>query len=136
MQTWTLTIKMEKNKVDNLTKKVVYLFKKYARENGFWEEYKKLSFPLNDKNNQKTFIQVVDENEPVTLIQNAKAFCSWPSHFTTKGLYWSLLSSNWAKICVKEKLYRNKRNCFFYIDTNIYLSREEKLELLGDYWNY
>lgn len=127
---------MEQNNCDDIIKKTVYLFKKYAREKGFWEEYKRLSNPLNYKNHPRTFLQIVKDNEPVKLIQNTSVFCSWPSICTFNGLYWSKLSADWVRICVKEKLYWNKKACFKYIDMSIFMSRSEKLKLLGDYYNY
>ena len=126
---------MKKNKVvDDLTKKVVYLFKQYARKEGFWEEYKKLSSPLNDKRNPKTFIQVVEENEPVKLIQNCYAFCSWPCSFTSHGKTWERLSADWARICIRENLYRSESIMYTYIDMNIPIARQEKRRLLEEYW--
>lgn len=130
---------MEQNNCDDVTKRTVYFFKKYAREKGFWEEYKALSIPLNKprcrlSSSRKpiSFIEVVNEYEPVKLIQNANAFCHWPSLVTKNGLRWSILSAYWAKICVKEKLYRNKTKSLEYIVQNIRINSQERKDLLSE----
>ena len=57
-----------------IAKKTIYFFKKFAREKGFWEEYKKLSHPLNNKG--LTFIDLVSRVilEPLTQIPLPPAF--------------------------------------------------------------
>ena len=127
---------MKQNSCDEVTKRTVYFFKKYAREKEFWEEYKALSTPLNPpryrfSSDRKpiTFIDVVKEYEPVKLIQNVSAFCSWPSTHTKSGLTWASLSADWAKICIKEKLYRDKKLSFNYIANNIAISDAERRKL-------
>ena len=90
-----------------IAKKAIYLFKKFARKKGFWEEYKKLSRPLNDK---ITFIDLVSRviTEPIELIQSSTYFCSWPRSYTKNGIKWRDLSYEWAKICVENELWYHK----------------------------
>lgn len=91
-----------------IAKKTIYFFKKFAREKGFWEEYKKLSRPLNNKG--LTFIDLVSRVilEPIELIQSSVYFCCWPSNITKKGILWRNLSYEWAKICAENELWYDK----------------------------
>lgn len=91
-----------------IAKKAIYLFKKFARKKGFWEEYKKLSVPLNNKG--ITFIDLVSRMipEPIGLIQSSTYFCHWPNSYTKNGIEWCNLSYEWAKICAKNELWYNK----------------------------
>lgn len=91
-----------------IAKKAIYLFKKFARKKRFWEEYKKLSHPLNDEG--ITFIDLVSRviPEPIELIQSATYFCHWPSFYTENGIRWCDLSYKWAKICAENELWYNK----------------------------
>ena len=84
-----------------IVKKTIYFFKKFARKKGFWEEYKKLSLPLNYKG--ITFIDLVSRviTEPIELIQSSTYFCHWPSYFAKNGIKWCDLSYEWAKICAE-----------------------------------
>lgn len=91
-----------------IAKKTIYFFKKFAREKGFWEEYKKLSCPLNNKG--ITFIDLVSKEiqEPIELIQSSTYFCTWSSNITKKGILWRNLSYEWAKICAENELWYDK----------------------------
>jgi hypothetical protein len=91
-----------------IAKKAIYLFKKFARKKGFWEEYKKLSLPLNKKG--ITFIDLVSRviTEPIELIQSSDFFCCWPSSRTENDIYWCDLSYEWAKICAENELWYDK----------------------------
>ena len=91
-----------------IAKKTIYLFKKFAREKGFWEEYKKLSRPLNHE--RITYIDLVSRviPEPIELIQSSVHFCNWPSFYTENGIEWRNLSYEWAKICAENKLWYDK----------------------------
>ena len=91
-----------------IAKKTIYLFKKFARKKGFWEEYKKLSYPLNV--GRITFIDLVSRVilEPIELIQSSTYFCNWPSYYTKNGIKWRDLSYEWAKICVENELWYDK----------------------------
>ena len=91
-----------------IAKKAIYLFKKFARKKGFWEEYKKLSRPLNAEG--ITFIDLVSRviPEPIKLIQSSTYFCHWPSYYTENGIKWCDLSYEWAKICVENELWYHK----------------------------
>lgn len=91
-----------------IAKKTIYLFKKFAREKGFWEEYKNLSCPLN--NEGITFIYLVSRviSEPIKLIQSSTYFCNWPTSYTKNGIEWCNLSYEWAKICVENELWYDK----------------------------
>lgn len=104
---------------DEITKIALYKFKKFARKNMFWEEYKRLSDPLNiDKT---TFIDVLNKTEPIKLIQNVDAFCRWPSKspsFSTSS--WQTLSSIWANICLSECICRDFKLAEDYANKYIY----------------
>jgi len=97
-----------------IAKKTIYFFKKFAREKEFWEEYKKLSSPLND--DRITFIDLVSRviREPIELIQSSTYFCHWPSYYTENGIKWCDLSYEWAKICVKNELWYYKSEAKSY----------------------
>jgi len=103
---------------DDITKKALYYFKKFARENNFWEHYKKLSDPINMEG--KTFIDVLNENEPIKIIQNACAFCHWPppSPFQSHP-NWGTLSMRWAKICCENDIMRDKIIALNYLKQHI-----------------
>ena len=102
-----------------IAKKAIYLFKKFARKKGFWEEYKKLSRPLNDDG--ITFIDLVSRvvPEPIELIQSSTYFCHWPSFYTKDNLKWCDLSYEWAKICAENELWYNKLEAKSYSMTFI-----------------
>ena len=91
-----------------IAKKAIYLFKKFARKKGFWEEYKKLSRPLNHEG--ITFIDLVSRviSEPIKLIQSSTYFCNWPTIHTKNGIKWCNLSYEWAKICAENELWYDK----------------------------
>lgn len=91
-----------------IAKKTIYFFKKFAREKGFWEEYKKLSRPLNREG--ITFIDLVFRiiSEPIKLIQSSTYFCTWPTNYTKNGIKWCDLSYEWAKICAENELWYDK----------------------------
>lgn len=113
---------------EKIAKKTLYLFKKYARQNNFWEEYKKLSTPLNRLKNPLSFKQVVLNYEPIQLIQNAEAFCHWPNSITD----WGRMSARWAKICIEEGLYYNSQLCYTYFMYHInkgFIKSDELIEL-------
>lgn len=98
------------SKKQEIAKKAIYLFKKFARKKGFWEEYKKLSHPLNEDG--ITFIDLVSRviPEPIELIQSSAYFCHWPPPlFCTKnGIKWRDLSYEWAKMCAENELWYDK----------------------------
>lgn len=102
-----------------IAKKAIYLFKKFARKKGFWEEYKKLSRPLN--NERITFIDLVSRviMEPIELIQSSAYFCDWPCSYTKNGIKWRDLSYEWAKICVENELWYHKLEAQHYSKTFI-----------------
>ena len=110
-----------------IAKKAIYLFKKFAREKGFWEEYKKLLLPLNDKG--ITFIDLVSRiiPEPIELIQSATYFCHWPSFYTENGIRWCDLSYEWAKICAKNRLWYDKSEAKSYSMTFISNTKGKRL---------
>ena len=109
-----------------IAKKTIYLFKKFARKKGFWEEYKKLSYPLNDEG--ITFIDLVSRVilEPIELIQSPAYFCNWPSYYTENGLKWCDLSYEWAKICAENELWYDKLEAKTYSRTFISNSEGKK----------
>ena len=111
---------MERDEIVRIT---LYLFKKFAREHHFWEEYKKLSVQL--KGGRK-FIDVVREYEPVELIQSSKGFCTWPSDSSNEKRIesWMVLSRLWAKICLENKLFYNEEKALKYVSYNISWSLE------------
>lgn len=108
---------MEKTESTDIDKKTIYLFKKFARENSFWEEYKKLSESLK----KISFIELVTRCEPVELIQSSYYFCCWPSSYTRRGDEWTVLSYRWARICVENNLWHSKIHTATYIKTHIYV---------------
>ena len=101
-----------------IARKTLYLFKKFAREHHFWEEYKKLSVQLKGS---RKFIDVVREYEPVELIQSSKAFCTWPSYTNNEKRTesWMSLSRRWALICFQNKLFYNEEKALKYTNYNI-----------------
>ena len=60
---------MEQNSCDEVTKRTVYFFKKYAREKEFWEEYKALSTPLNPPR-----YRFSSDRKPITFIELVKEY--------------------------------------------------------------
>lgn len=102
-----------------IAKKAIYLFKKFAREKGFWEEYKELSVPLNYEG--ITFIDLVSRviTEPIELIQSTAYFCGWPRSYTKNGIRWCNLSYEWAKICAENELWYHKFEAQHYSKTFI-----------------
>jgi len=110
-----------------IAKKAIYLFKKFARKKGFWEEYKKLSLPLNGEG--ITFIDLVSRviPEPIELIQSSAYFCSWPFIYTNNGIMWCNLSYEWAKICVENELWYDKYEAKSYSRTFISNSKGKKI---------
>lgn len=107
-----------------IAKKTIYLFKKFAREKGFLEEYKKLSLPLK----KMTFIDLVSKvmPEPIELIQSSTYFCCWPASCTKKGIMWRDLSYEWAKICVENELWYDKFEAKSYSETFIHNSEGKR----------
>jgi hypothetical protein len=101
-------------KKEEVIKKTLYEFKKFAREWGFWEEYKTLSYPINARTD--SFIGVIGKCEPVELIQNATYFCSWPI-----GTYniWHRRSQKWANICLNNGLFFDEDKARTYVRTYI-----------------
>lgn len=108
-----------------IAKKTIYLFKKFARKKGFWEEYKELSLPLNKG---ITFIELVSRKiqEPIELIQSATYFCEWPSYYTKDGIKWCNLSYEWAKICAENELWYDKSKAKSYSSAFISNSKGKK----------
>jgi len=120
-------------KIKEVDKKTIYLFKKFARENRFWETYKKYAKSLNCTS-RTSFVHIVQIVEPIKLIQSSTIFNSWmdiPPHTFD---YWSSLSREWARICLKEGLYHNKNKCYSYaLDFIVGLTSEEKRQLLENF---
>ena len=110
-----------------IAKKAIYLFKKFARKKGFWGEYKKLSLPLSYEG--ITFIDLVSRviTEPIELIQSSTYFCHWPSFYTENGIEWRNLSYEWAKICEENELWYDKYEAKCYSRTFISNSEGEKI---------
>ena len=115
---------------EDVVKRTVYEFKKFARQHKFWEEYKHLSVRLGYRTNdpyvlrnhkQVTFVQLVEEVEPVTLIQGASSFCTWPTKKTNKGEYWAELSKEWAYFCLTNGLVYVEEEALKFV--KIYVSR-------------
>lgn len=109
---------MEKEEV---IKKTLYEFKQFARKGGFWERYKTLSNPLNgsfllDGKKRKTFLEVLNEYEPVELIQSASCFCGWPIN---EQSLWRDRSIKWAEICVDNDLFFNEKKARTYVMSHI-----------------
>jgi hypothetical protein len=92
---------------DKIVKKTLYEFKRFARSEGFWEEYKQLSCPLKYRTK---FIDVINKHEPVELIQSTSAFCYWPN-----WQKWHERSVEWANICISKGLYFNLDKALDYI---------------------
>lgn len=103
---------MEKEEV---IRKTLYEFKKFARKNGFWERYKTLSNPLNERS--KTFVEILNEYEPVKLIQSVSCFCRWPVDET---LLWRDRSKEWVKICLDNDLFFDEQYAKNYVKTFIW----------------
>jgi len=103
---------------DNITKKTLYLFKKFLREEKAWEQYKYLSVPLKTT----SLIDIINENEPVYLLQGSQVFCPWP---WGSAFLWEKLSKKWARICIQNNLYRNHPRALRYLG---YISLELYLE--------
>jgi hypothetical protein len=127
---------------EDVVKRTVYEFKKFARKHKFWEEYKRLSVRLGNRkepyidryNVQVTFIQLVEAVEPVSLIQGSSTFCSWPKSKTEHGEYWSELSKQWAYLCLTNGLFHDEKKALdfvrLFITTSIYQRYfKEKKEL-------
>ena len=98
---------------EEVIKKTLYEFKKFAREGGFWERYKTLSNPLK----RKTFLEILDDNEPVELIQSSNCFCTWP--FGETGI-WRTRSMEWAKICLDNNLFFDEQYAKRYVKAFIW----------------
>lgn len=100
---------MTKKEKETIAKKTFYEFKKFARQHGFFEEYKKFCEPVAQG---KKFIDVVREVEPVKLIQNQEAFCIWPYD---SGIKWQEMSNEWARHCLENHLYYSEKNALKYV---------------------
>ena len=104
-----------------VVKNTIHLFKKFLRDKGKWEAYKALSYPLNGwgewENKPLLFKEIIEQCEPVELIQNSKYFCQWPS-----GQYdmWRVLSQNWAIICFENNLFYDLQEAILF--TKYYIS--------------
>lgn len=107
---------------ETVVKNTIHAFKKFLRDNGKWEEYKRLSYPLNGNGRSGkwlepiSFKQLVTLCEPVELIQSSTYFCSW-----TRGTanIWYPLSIEWAKYCLDNGLYYDFGKAFRYVNTYI-----------------
>jgi hypothetical protein len=117
-----------------LVKKILYEFKKFARGHNFWEQYKRDSTPINEWN--LTFIDVVDTNEPIKLIQSADSFCCWRNSYPKEcSIPWHELSCMWAEICLEKHLYYNGTEALHYARTwisNIIFSDKKFEELIKE----
>lgn len=106
---------------EEVIRKTLYEFKKFARKGGFWERYKTLSSPLNgsfllDGKKRKTFLEVLNEYEPVELIQSASCFCGWPINECS---LWRDRSIKWAEICVDNDLFFDEKKARTYVRSHI-----------------
>jgi len=99
---------------EKIVRNVVYEFKKFAREQNFWEDYKRFSTQL-----QKgfAFYDVVDKYEPVKLIQNVEAFCRWCDCPTIHP--WDTLTKMWVDTCLKNDLYYCRSVALEYVNNYI-----------------
>lgn len=105
---------------DDIARKTIYEFKKFARKERFWEEYKELSRPINIRH--ISFIDVVNTYEPMRLIQSSEAFCMWPTLHPRKSntfKSWLDLSKEWLKICEKKSLFRDQTAFLRYYNSII-----------------
>jgi hypothetical protein len=124
---------MTKEEKEKIVKKIVYEFKKFARQHNFWEEYKRLSVRYRRDIGiikQASFIDWVRESEPVKLIQAASVFCCWPDNWS----YWSELSKQWAYFCLTNGLFYNEEEALDYVTRYISVGvvdryKKEKKEL-------
>jgi hypothetical protein len=121
-----------------IIKRTVYEFKKFARQHKFWEEYKRLSVRLGSRKepyihrdyNQVTFIQLVGEVEPVSLIQGSSVFCSWPKSITEHGEHWIELSKQWAYFCLTNGLFYEEEKALRFVE--IFISGDLKYRYLRE----
>jgi hypothetical protein len=106
---------------ETVVKNTIYLFKKFLRDKGKWEAYKALSNPLNGwgewENKPLLFKELIEQCEPVELIQGSKYFCIWPN-----GQYdmWRILSQDWAIICFENNLFYDLQEALLF--TKYYIS--------------
>lgn len=104
-----------------VVKNTIHLFKKFMRDKGKWEAYKTLSCPLNGwgkwENKPLLFKEIIEQCEPVELIQNSAYFCQWPN-----GQYdmWRILSKDWAIICFENNLFYDLQEAILF--TKYYIS--------------
>ena len=110
---------------EEVIRKTLYEFKQFARKGGFWEEYKRMSKPLNKIRPKKTFIEVIGMCEPVELIQSGEHFSGWPSGTWDK---WHDRSEKWAKICLEKGLFFDKHDAKRYVRTFISKDLVENLK--------
>ena len=107
---------------EEVIRKTLYEFKQFARKGGFWERYKTLSNPLNGnrgllgKKIRKTFVEIVNEYEPVKLIQDASCFCGWP---IDECSLWRDRSIKWAEICIDNDLFFDEKKARTYVMSHI-----------------
>ena len=124
---------MREKEISELAKKTLRLFKKFAKENKFFLRYIKLSNPLK---RGKTFIQVIDECEPISLIQSSSYFCAWPcvpfdtrfAPYATSKKTWRQLSYEWGQICADNELWHDKYEAERYASTFICGEHGEKVD--------
>ena len=95
-----------------MSKKVFHDFKIFAVNRGFYKQYKELSRPNQRK---EKFIDVVQNFEPIQLIQSEKAFCRWENY-----RYWREHSVEWAKYCLTNRLWYYKTKTLDYADNYFY----------------
>ena len=114
-------------KLNKKEKEIIYRFKRYCRSNGIWEIYKKNSNALK----RLSFIEVVRTREPVTLLQNAIAFCDWSKVYTKErgNGAWAKLSAEWALICLQHNLFHDKEAMLMYAIQHVSLDRGVKFKL-------
>ena len=96
------------------------MFKKFLRDKGKWEAYKTLSNPLKGWGKWEKpllFKKIIEECEPVKLIQSSEYFCQWPS-----GQFdmWRSLSQDWAIICFENNLFYDLQEAILF--TKYYIS--------------
>lgn len=106
-------------------RKTLYEFKQFARKGGFWEEYKRMSKPLNKIREKQTFIELIGVCEPVQLIQSSDYFCGWPHGTWAK---WHDRSERWAKICLEKGLFFDEHEAKRYARAFISVDLVENLE--------
>ena len=111
-------------KLNKKDKEIIYFFKKFCREHGIWEIFKKYSIFLK----RKSFYQLVIEIEPVKFLQNSMIFCAWSSipTYVFNPSKFPQLSKEWGKLCIKHELFHIKREMLEYMCHHLWLTNDER----------